>query len=210
MSDYIQASLEDWSLPGLAVAVVVDDRLVFAEGFGVKQVGRPESIDRETLFQIGSVSKSFGAAAIGALVDDGLVAWDDPLIEHLPWFQLANATVAEQVTLRDLLCHRSGVPEDFYPALGLIDARAVAERARHLTNLGEFRTAYRYSNLGYGLLGLVVEAKSGRSFTDFLASRFFEPLGMASSAATPYLVWADEFVRADLSRHGTGRTGVDR
>ena len=85
LSDYIRSAMADWDLPGLAVAVVHVDEVIFAEGFGVKELGREDPVDAHTLFQIGSVSKSFGAAAIGALVDDGLVQWDDPVVEHLPW-----------------------------------------------------------------------------------------------------------------------------
>ena len=156
--------------------------------------GRDERNDSRTLFQIGSVSKSFGAAAIGALVDDGLVAWDDPVVEHLPWFEMNDPALTPRVTVRDLLAHRSGIPEDFYPALGLVDGRAVAERSRHLSNQGEFRTAFRYSNVGYGTLGLIVEAVSGQSLDDFLQARFFRPLGMESSAASPYQVWDSQYV----------------
>ena len=97
LSEYIRASMADWDLPGLAVAVVHGDEVVFAEGFGVRELGREDPVDAHTLFQIGSVSKSFGAAAIGALVDDGLVHWDDPVVEHLPWFQVKDP----EITPRD-------------------------------------------------------------------------------------------------------------
>ena len=103
LSDYIRAYMADWDLPGLAVAVVHGDELVFAEGFGVKELGREDPVDAHTLFQVGSVSKSFGAAAIGALVDDGLVHWDDPVVEHLPWFQVKDPEITREMTIRDLL-----------------------------------------------------------------------------------------------------------
>ena len=84
--------------------------------------------------QIGSVSKSFGAAAIGALVDDGLVHWDDPVVEHLPWFQVKDPEITREMTIRDLLSHQSGMPGDAFPALTIMDARTAAERVRHLDN----------------------------------------------------------------------------
>ena len=110
LSDYIRASMADWELPGLAVAVVHGDEVVFAEGFGIKELGRENLVDAHTLFQIGSVSKSFGAALIGALVDDGLVHWDDPVVEHLPWFRVKDPEITREMTIRDLLSHQSGMP----------------------------------------------------------------------------------------------------
>jgi len=193
LAAFIEESFPDWSVPGLAVAVVVDDRLVFAEGFGVKQIGLPDRIDAATLFQIGSVTKSFGAAAIGALVDDGLASFDDPLVQHLPWFELAELERAAQITLRDLLAHRSGIAEDYYPALEVIDARAVAERARRLENFAPYGD-HRYSNLGYGLLSLVVEAATGETWGEWLDDRLLSPLGMDSTHPSPYGVWAPRFV----------------
>ena len=82
--------MPDWDIPGLAVAVVYNDEVVFARGFGVKELGRDDPVDAHTLFQIGSVTKSFAAGAIGALVDDGLVSWDDPVVQHLPWFRVRD------------------------------------------------------------------------------------------------------------------------
>ncbi len=193
LSAQISGSLDDWDMPGLAVAVTKDDQLVFAEGFGSKELGRDEPIDAATLFQIGSVTKSFGATAIGVLVDDGRVAFDDLVTQHLPWFALSDPELTSKLTVRDLLAHRSGIAEDTYPALGIIDGRAVADRARHLTDHAEYGI-YRYSNLGYGILGLIVEEVSGMSFSDFLQKRLFEPLGMTNSFGSPFQVWGAPYV----------------
>ncbi|MYA63635.1 MAG: beta-lactamase family protein, partial [Gemmatimonadetes bacterium] len=136
LADHIRASMADWDLPGLAVAVVHDDEVVFAEGFGVKELGRDDPVDAHTLFQIGSVSKSFGAAAVGALVDDGLVDWDDAVVEHLPWFRVKDPEFTRRMTIRDLLAHTSGMPGDAFPVLAVMGGREVAERARLLDNFG--------------------------------------------------------------------------
>ena len=85
LDDYINSSLKDWDLPGLAVAVVLDDKIIYAKGFGIKEIGKNNKINKKTLFQIGSVTKSFASASIASLVDDGLVTWDDPVVKHLPW-----------------------------------------------------------------------------------------------------------------------------
>ncbi len=193
LEEFIEQSFSDWDVPGLAVAVVVDGRLAFAQGFGVKQVGRPDKIDAGTVFQIGSVTKGFGAAAIAAMVDEGLVTFDDPLVRHLPWFELADADRAAQITLRDLLAHRSGIPEDYFPALEVLSAREVAERARRLANYAAYEE-HRYSNLGYGLLSLVVESVTGNSWGAWLDDRILTPLGMHSTHPSAYGLWASEFV----------------
>ena len=196
-------------MPGLAVAATSGDQLVFAEGFGLRELACDEPITPSTLFQIGSVSKSFGATAIGVLVDDGLVDFDDPVVQHLPWLELSDSELTNKLTIRDLLAHRSGIAEDTYPALGILDARAVAERARHLDNHAEYGQ-YRYSNLGYGILGLIVEEASGMSFSEFLEQRLFEPLGMTSSFGSPYEVWAAEFVAPTfLGSSPAGTVSID-
>ncbi len=194
LADYIEQSMPDWDLPGLAVAVVYQDEVVFSRGFGVKELGRPDPIDAETLFQIGSVSKSFAAGAIGALVDDGLVDWDDPIVQHLPWFQVKDPWVTRSMTIRDILSHRSGIPGDAYPVLAVMDAREATERLSLLDNQGPLRQDYRYSNQGYGVAGLVVEAVTGMKWGDWVRQRILTPLGMHRSAASPYEIWDDRFV----------------
>ena len=194
LSDFIDASMADWDLPGLAVAVVHEDEVVFAEGFGVKELGREDPVDPHTLFQVGSVSKSFAAAAIGALVDDGMVHWDDPVVEHLPWFRVKDPEITRELTIRDLLSHQSGMPGDAFPTLAIMDARAAAERVRHLDSQAPLRESFRYSNQGYGVAGLVVEAVTGRTWGEWIRERLFQPLEMHNSAASPYEVWEEPFV----------------
>jgi CubicO group peptidase (beta-lactamase class C family) len=207
---FIANSLADWDLPGLAVAVVVDDQVVFARGFGVKQIGRPDPIDADTQFQIGSVSKGFAAATIAALVDDGVVAWDDPVVQHLPWFRLKDPYVTRSVTIRDLLAHRSGMPAHAYPALTLQDAREVAEKARLLDGQLPLRQQYQYSNQAYGIAGLIVEAVTGKSWGDWVEERLFVPLAMKNSAASPYDVWERRFVAPTfLGSAPAGHVGID-
>ena len=193
LSDYIRSAMADWDLPGLAVAVVHADEVIFAEGFGVKELGREDQVDAHTLFQIGSVSKSFGAAAIGALVDDGLVRWDDPVVEHLPWFRVKDPEITREMTIRDLLSHQSGMPGVVFPALTIMDARTAAERVRHLDNRTPLKE-FRYSNQGYGVAGLVVEAVTGKTWSEWVRERLLRPLDMHNSAASPYELWEYPFV----------------
>ena len=107
---YAGKGVKDWNIPGLAVTVVKDGRVVFAKGYGVRELGKPAPVDTHTLFAIGSTTKAMTAAAVGILVDDGKVAWDDPVTKYLPWFQLEDPYVTRELTLRDLLTHRGGIP----------------------------------------------------------------------------------------------------
>jgi len=209
LADYIEQSMPDWNLPGLAVGVVYRDEVVFTGGFGVKELGRDDAIDAETLFQIGSVSKSFAAGAIAALVDDGLVDWDDPVVKHLPWFRVKDPWITRSMTIRDILSHRSGIPGDAYAVLAVMDGREAAERLRLLDNQGPLRQDYRYSNQGYGVAGLVVEAVTGMSWGDWVHERIFEPLQMHRSAASPHEVWDQRFVApAFLGSAPAGTVGI--
>ena len=206
LADYIRASMADWELPGLAVAVVHGDEVIFAEGFGVKELGREDPVDEHTLFQIGSVSKSFGAAAIGVLVDDGLVDWDDPVVEHLPWFRVKDAEFTRRMTIRDLLAHTSGMPGDAWPVLAVMGGREVAERARLLDNFGVPGEGHSYSNHGYGVAGLVVEEVTGKGWGEWVRERLFVPLEMRDSRASPFEVWDTPFVAPAFL--GTAPAGI--
>ncbi|MDH3225305.1 MAG: beta-lactamase family protein, partial [Gemmatimonadota bacterium] len=207
---YIVESMPDWDLPGLAVAVVYGDEVVFSDGFGVKELGKNDPVDAGTRFQVGSTTKAFAAAAIGALVDDGLVGWDDPVVRHLPWFRLKDPWITAHVTIRDLLSHRSGMAAHAFPALTLFSAREVAERGRLLDGQGPFRGEYRYSNQAYGVAGLIVEAVSGMSWGDWVEGRLFGPLGMSGSEASPYGVWDDPFVAPTfLGTAPAGLVGIE-
>ena len=106
---YISKTMPDWKTPGLAIAVVKDGEVVFAHGYGVRESGKPAPVDTRTLFAIGSTTKAMTAALVGMLVDEKKVDWDAPVINYLPWFQLKDAAVTREVTVRDLLTHRAGL-----------------------------------------------------------------------------------------------------
>ena len=203
---YITQSLPDWNIPGLAVAVVHEDQVIFAQGFGVKQVGRNDPIDAHTLFQVGSVTKSFAAAAIGALVDQGLAAWDDPVVTHLPWFRVQDPWITRQITLRDLLSHQSGMPGAAYPVLAVVDARETAEGLRLLDNQGPLRQDYRYSNQAYGVAGLVVEAAADTTWDAWVREQLLGPLEMHNTGTSPYDVWDSAYVAPTFL--GSAPTGI--
>ncbi|MBX6363925.1 MAG: serine hydrolase [Gemmatimonadetes bacterium] len=182
---YIEQARVAWDVPGVAVAVVKDDSVVFAKGFGVREVGKPDRVDENTLFAIGSSSKAFTAAAVGMLVAEGKLAWDDPATKYLPGFALYDPYVSRELTVRDLLTHRSGLARgDLLWISGLFDRDEILRRARYLEPSWSFRSQFGYQNIMYLAAGQVVAHVSGASWDDVIARRIFQPLGMTSSSTS--------------------------
>lgn len=183
---FVERGMREWGIPGLAVSVVKDDALVWARGFGVRRLGHPDPVDADTLFNVASVSKAFNAAALGILVDEGRIGWDDPVVEHLPQLRLYDPYVTSAATVRDMLAHRVGLGRLTGNRLRWISARDRQEqiaRLRHLPPEQGFRAGSVYSNVLYMVSGEVVPAVTGTSWEDFLEQRLFAPLGMARSLA---------------------------
>lgn len=181
---FVERGMRDWEIPGLTVSVVKDDALVWARGFGVRRLGHPEAVDEHTLFNVASVSKAINAAALGILVDDGTIGWDDRVIDHLPAFRLHDPVATANATVRDLLAHRVGLGRLSGNRIRWISARPRAEqiaRLRHLPAEQPFRAGWVYSNELYMVAGEVVPATTGTSWEDFVRQRLFAPLGMARS-----------------------------
>ncbi len=184
LDDFVEAGMEEWGIPGLAVAVVHRDEVVFARGYGVLHRDREAPVDEETVFGVASVSKAFTAAALGILVDEGLVHWDDPVMEHLPGFRLYDPYVTASTTIRDLLSHRVGVGRLTGNRIRWLPDRDRAELIRRVRHLGPeqaFRDDHVYSNVMYMVAGEIIPAVTGQSWGEFIRSRIFEPLGMERS-----------------------------
>jgi CubicO group peptidase (beta-lactamase class C family) len=192
---WVDAEIQRWQIPGLAIAIVKDDSVVYARGFGVRRLGEPARVDEHTLFGVASTTKAMTAAALAMLVDEGRASWDDPVVRHLPGFQLSDPWVTRHVTIRDLLTHQVGV------------GRITGNRLRYLSNMtrddvlyrmrfhefeAPFRSRYVYSNAMYTVAGEVVAAISGQSWDEFLRTHIFAPLGMARSNTTIEAVNADD------------------
>jgi CubicO group peptidase (beta-lactamase class C family) len=176
---YIEESRRAWGIPGLAIAIVKDDSVIFARGYGEREAGGGAAVDEHTLFAIASTTKAFTVAALGILVDEGVLEWDDPVRRHLPDFELGDPYVTRQVTIRDLLTHRVGVArEDNVWIAAPFDRPELVRRTRHLAQARGFREGYDYNNLMYVVAGEVVAAASGLSWNDFVETRLFAPRGM--------------------------------
>ena len=180
--------LKEFEVPGLAVAIVKDGKVALAKGYGVRKLGEPASVDENTLFGIASNTKAFTSAALAMLVDEGKITWDDPVIKHLPAFQLHDPYVTREMTIRDLLTHRSGLglgagdllwwpPTDY-------SREEIIRRFRHVKPATSFRSRYAYDNVLYMIAGQVVAAVSGKSWDEFIKERIFTPLGMTASNTT--------------------------
>jgi CubicO group peptidase (beta-lactamase class C family) len=182
---YVAQAVKDWHVPGLAIAVVKDDSVVFAKGYGVRELGKPDAVDSGTRFAIGSTTKAMTAVALGMLVDAGKVRWDDPVIRHLPGFRVADPYVTRELTVRDLLTHRGGLGNadqlwynTDYSTDDIVRRLATVEPAYSI------RSRFIYQNIMYAVAGQVIAAASGMSWAEFLRTRIFQPLGMNATEAT--------------------------
>ncbi|MEO8499626.1 MAG: serine hydrolase [Vicinamibacteria bacterium] len=181
----VAQAVKDWRAPGLAIAVVKDGALVFSRGYGVRDLGRPEPIDTHTLFAIGSTTKAMTAAAIGMLVDEKKLDWDDPVTKHLPWLALKDAALTREVTVRDLLTHRAGLPNADFLWYGQSNSpRTILDRLRLVEPSYPARSSFIYQNIMYAAAGAVIESVSGLPWERFIESRIFRPLGMTDSIST--------------------------
>lgn len=201
---YIRQAMADWEIPGLAIAVVKGDDVVFARGYGERRVGSGEPVDEHTLFAIASTTKAMTVAALGMLVDEGTIEWDDPVGSHMPAFQLADPYVTRHVTIRDLLTHRTGVGRhDNVWIAAPFDRQEILRRARFLPQVAGFRAGYGYNNIMYMAAGEIVPAATGTSWDDFLETRLFEPLGMRrTTSRTLVLETRDNIATAHVRDDG--------
>jgi len=182
LDDYVAQAVRDWEVPGLAVAVVKDGQVVFSKGYGVRELGRAEAVDVHTLFSIGSTTKAMTAAAIGMLVDEGKVGWDDPVTKHLPDFQLYDPYVTREVTVRDLLTHRAGLGNADFLWYGQDNSRRdIIHRLRFLEPATSMRSHFTYQNIMYATAGEIVASASGTAWADFVRRRILEPLRMSDT-----------------------------
>jgi CubicO group peptidase (beta-lactamase class C family) len=183
--DYVTKAMKDWEVPGLAIAVVKDDKVVFAKGYGVKKLGDPAPVDERTIFAIGSSSKAFTAATLAILVDEGKVKWDDPVSLYLPDFQLFDPYVSRELRIRDLLTHRSGLERGDMLWYGTTNSRdEILRRTRYLRPTWSLRSQFGYQNLMYLAAGQLVAKVSGMSWDEFAKKKIFEPLGMSSTSTS--------------------------
>jgi CubicO group peptidase (beta-lactamase class C family) len=171
-------------VPGLAVAVVHDDKVVYAKGFGVRKAGTDRRVDENTVFQLASVSKPLGATAIARSVGRGDVRWDDPIKQYLPWFKLSDPSTTRQVTIADMYAHRSGLPEhigDLQEDMGY-GRRQILRRLRYVPLEPGLREGYAYTNFGLTAGALAAARAERLSWEELSRRNLYDPLGMTSTS----------------------------
>jgi len=177
---FVSDQLESWDVPGCAVGVVHGDGVAFAGGFGTRRLGEELPVSTSTVFAIGSTTKAFTSAAIGALVDDGALSWDTRVRDLIPGFAMHDPVATDRITVLDLLSHRSGLPRHEFVWVGHPErTRAdLVRRLRFLPLSKDIREAFQYSNLGYIAIGHLIEALTGSTWEELVGARLLKPLGM--------------------------------
>lgn len=183
----VEQAMRSRDVPGMAISIVKDGKIVHARGYGVRRLGSPAPVDGDTIFPTGSTGKAVTAAALAILVDDGKLAWDDKVIDHLPDFRMHDAWVTREMTVADLLLHRSGL------GLGAGDLLFIPRTSRSRTDIvhalrgikpaTSFRSGYAYDNILYIVAGELVTRVSGQPWEDFVRARIFKPLGMTTAVS---------------------------
>ena len=185
---WVERARETFEIPGIGVTIVKDGEVVLAKGYGVRRLGGPDPVDERSRFGIASNTKAFTATALGLLVEEGELEWDGRVIDYLPWFQMWDPWVTREMTVRDLLVHRSGLGlgqgDLLYWPESNVTRKEIVEAVRHLEPATSFRSAYAYDNILYHAAALVIEEVSGLTWEDFVRSRIIEPLGMEDTRVT--------------------------
>lgn len=184
----VERVMKQFDVPGIAIAIVKDGQVLTARGFGVRKLGAPEKVDGKTLFEVASNSKAFTAVALAMLVDEGKLAWDDPVTKHLPDFQMYDAYVTHEMTVRDLLTHRSGLGLGagdllWWPTTGF-STDEIIHKLRFIPPATSFRSSYAYDNLLYIVAGKIIATKSGKSWGETIRERILTPVGMATTTTS--------------------------
>lgn len=206
LDQFIENARQTWKVPGLSVAIIHDDKVVLNKGYGVRREGSSDPVTPETLFAIASNTKAFTTAALAILVERGKLNWDDRVRQHLPYFELYDAFVSDEMRVRDLVCHRSGLGTFSGDLLWYgtpYTAEEIVRRARFLKPEGRFRDHYGYSNLMFIAAGEIIAKVSGKPWSEFVRDELLLPLGMnrtkwsidqispTDDAATPHKTLAE-------------------
>ena len=185
LDSYVEKALKDWNLPGVAIAIVKDGQVTL-KSYGVKESGKPEKVDENTLFMIGSNTKAMTATAMAMLQEQKKLSLDDKVIKWLPNFTMKDPWVTKELNLRDVMSHRMGMETfqgDFMYWTSDLTDQQVLEKFGKLTPAYGFRTKWGYTNAGFAIAGAVLKASSGKSWADFITENIFKPLGMNNTLA---------------------------
>ncbi len=203
VDDYFQEVIDNSQIPGFTVAIVKDEKILFARGYGVETIGAPKLMTSETVCAIGSLTKSFTAAAIMQLEEKGVLDLDQPVVRYLPWFRTANKTESDAITIRMILSNTSGLMAQLTSnahndSPGALEAFVRSLQETHLMRAPG--TAYQYSNAGFAVAGLIVEKISGMPYAEYIEKHILSPLDMFRSTTDP----EDFFEMKSINGHHNG------
>lgn len=176
---YVSRVMQEWDVPGVAITVVKDGKILFKKGYGVRELGKPDAVDTQTLFSCASTTKAMTATVLGMLVDEGKLSWDDPVTKFIPELRLKDPFVTRELRVRDLLLHNTGLGStDFFWGVMNIPIDEVIKRLVLVEPSYSFRAGFEYQNTMYTLAGLVTERITGKKWADVMSERLFKPLSM--------------------------------
>ena len=212
LDEYLKNAIKKWHVPGLAIAIVNNNSIVYSKGIGVNSINSNEEVNENTIFAIASNTKAFTANAIAILVDEEKIKWEDKVIKFIPEFRLYNNYVSNEITIRDILCHRSGLKTfsgDLIWYASDYSREEVIERSQYLKPEYNFRYSFGYSNIMYLVAGEVIEILTNTTWDDFIQSQFFNPLNMnrtftsitqfagVKNIASPHVIKNEEAIEID-------------
>ena len=193
-AEKVEALRKQTGAPGIAVAIVEKGRTTLAQGWGVRKLGDPAPVTADTIFQTGSTGKAFTSTALAILVDQGKIGWDDKVIDHMPWFRMYDPWVTREITIRDLLVHRSGLGlgagDLLFVPRGSLSRKETVKRLAYIKPATSFRSAYAYDNILYTVAGQLIEEVSGKTWEEFMTQEVLARGGMTTATATYEARWA--------------------
>ncbi|NSB89060.1 serine hydrolase domain-containing protein [Clostridium saccharobutylicum] len=182
LNDFLSGKMQESKIPGMTVGIIRNDEIIYCGEFGLRDINKNSNVTKDTLFAIGSASKAFTSLSIGILVDEGKLDLDTPIKKYMPNFEMHNKYAEEHLTLRDMLCHRSGLPR--HDALwynSSLSRKELVDRIKYLEFSKDFRETWQYNNLMYATAGYIIELVTGMTWEEFVKSRILEPPGMNST-----------------------------
>lgn len=179
LDEFVEELMEETDIPGLALTVVSNDEVITAKGFGTRTAGKNQPVDEKTVFNIGSMTKAFTATALAVLVQRNELDWDTRLVDKLPYFRLSDPYLTDEMTVRDALSHRSGLPDTgwFYPNIDL-SREEIIRRMRYIEPIASFRAEFYYNNAPFVAVAEVIHQVTGKSWDAFLTEEILAPAGM--------------------------------
>ncbi|MBD2751810.1 serine hydrolase [Spirosoma validum] len=203
---YVEAARKQWDVPGMAITVVKDNKILFKKGYGVRELGKPDPVNTQTLFACASTTKAMTVTLMGMLVDEGKLSWNDPVSKYLPELQLSDPYVTRELKIRDLLIHDTGIGgTDFMTGAMTIPANEMFKRMVLVKPSYPFRAGFEYQNTFYSAAGRIIERIVGKTWAEYLKERIFTPLGMLRTAPKRGYIKDDNLTKPHYSINDTIR-----